>query len=153
MKSKIVHPLFLAMLFVAHLGLGGCNTVKPTLSETAPIQVDSLTAEARSIISDSNRADAVASLLNELDDLIEDSRKGHEAHNQKMRVLLANFDTTSKQLQNQLENFNQQKSARQAKLKIISNSIRSSTTVEEWDNLKKDIKKTMSALISLSQQP
>ncbi len=141
------------LLITSWVIISACNTTKLTHSESAVLKVDALTEEAKALITDSERADRVVSLIAQIDDLIEESQSDLDAHKRKMRALLADFDTSSAVLQSQLDQFNEQRERRQKEVRRISDSIREATTEEEWDELKKDLRNTMSSLVKLAQQP
>ncbi len=154
MAYKTNLHIVLLVTLVVFAGLSSsCKTTKPALSVAALIKSGDLAVECRTIIGDAERAERVVAQLSKLDDLIEEFQTSQTSHQKKMKTLLADFDSSSSDLQDQLKTFNEQRVQRRIKLRRISDSIRSETTPEEWDRLKKNLKKTMISLIALAQQP
>lgn len=114
--------------------LTGCShEPKASSLTTAKEAFADLRTVVRDEIKDPARAAEVASVVDQMEQLLLESAEARKIHNARMQTLIASYDAKEEDFNSAFREFNEKKRSRQDRLLAMDQRARSHTTAKEWE--------------------
>lgn len=126
----------LCFLFVALLSLAACSG-RATPVEKSDEAFDDIRAEVSSVISETDRAAEIISLIDEMQQAFADAREIRQGHLSDFVDLNRNYNTTQAQFDELISATAADIEAGQELVIVINRKLVSKMTAEEWQDLNK----------------
>jgi hypothetical protein len=128
---------FIALRILAVLlVLTGCSH-EPKSSSLVSVKgaFDDLRDAVREEIKEPARADEVAGVVDQMEQLMIEATETRKAHDVRLQALIRNYDASEEDFKAAFREFNEKKSNRQDRILLLGQRARSLTTAREWKAL------------------
>ena len=133
----------LCMLPVLAAPSGCTPEPKPSAVVAEKGAFDELRAAVLAEIPDTDRANKVAVLVDQLEQLMSEAAEARNAHTARIFALNTNYDATEDDFRAVFREFNAKRDARQERVLTIDQRARALTTPKEWKVLSRDVARAL----------
>jgi hypothetical protein len=133
----------LCMLSVLGAPAGCSHEPKPSAQVAAKGAFDELRIAVRAEIEDTTRANKVAVMIDQLEQLMTEASEARKAHTARIFALNTNYDATEDDFRAAFKEFNAKRDDRQERVLAIGQRVRALTTSKEWKAISRDVARAL----------